>query len=83
MFQRAGGNLNIQTENDVGATQELHLRSSHPQCSPSARSFTSMSEQLEEKWYASPEELRGETRSVSSNIYSLGILLFEVWRSFY
>ena len=72
MFQRAGGNLNIQTENDV-----------HPQCSPSARSFTSMSEQLEEKWYASPEELRGETRSVSSNIYSLGILLFEVWRSFY
>ena len=83
MFQRAGGNLNIQTENDVSATQELRLRSSHPQCSPSARSFTSMSEQLEEKWYASPEELRGETRSVSSNIYSLGILLFEVWRSFY
>ncbi|CAG7862582.1 unnamed protein product [Brassica rapa] len=71
MFQRAGGNLNIQTENDV-----------HPQCSPSARSFTSMSEQLEEKWYASPEELRGETRSVSSNIYSLGILLFELLSQF-
>ncbi|KAG2276022.1 hypothetical protein Bca4012_043817 [Brassica carinata] len=82
MFQRAGGNLNIQTENDVSATQELRLRSSHPQCSPSARSFTSMSEQLEEKWYASPEELRGETRSVSSNIYSLGILLFELLSQF-
>lgn len=82
MFQRAG-NVNIQTENDVGATQELRLRSSQPQCSPFARSFTSMSEQLEEKWYASPEELRGETRSVSSDIYSLGILLFEVWGFFY
>ncbi|KAF2537525.1 hypothetical protein F2Q68_00020921 [Brassica cretica] len=82
MFQRAGGNLNIQTENDVSATQELRLRSSHPQCGPSARSFTSMSEQLEEKWYASPEELRGETRSVSSNIYSLGILLFELLSQF-
>ncbi|KAL0846630.1 hypothetical protein Bca101_019876 [Brassica carinata] len=81
MFQRAG-NVHIQTENDVGATQELRLRSSQPQCSPSARSFTSMSEQLEEKWYASPEELRGETRSVSSDIYSLGILLFELLSQF-
>ncbi|CAH8283719.1 unnamed protein product [Eruca vesicaria subsp. sativa] len=81
MFQRAG-NVNIQTENDVGATQELGLRSSQPQCSPSARSFTSMTEQLEEKWYASPEELRGEARSVSSNIYSMGILLFELLSEF-
>ncbi|KAJ4876251.1 Protein SPA1-RELATED 2 [Raphanus sativus] len=81
MFQRAG-NVNIQTENDFGATQELRLRSSQPQCSPSARSFTSMSEQLEVKWYASPEELRDETCSVSSNIYSLGILLFELLSQF-
>ncbi|KAF8077432.1 hypothetical protein N665_1036s0007 [Sinapis alba] len=81
MFQRAG-NVNIQTENDVVATQELRLRSSQPQCSPFARSFTSMSEQLEEKWYASPEELRGETCSVSSNIYSMGILLFELLSQF-
>lgn len=81
MFQRAGG-VNIQTENDFGAIQELRLRSSQPQCSPSARSFTSMSEQLEVKWYASPEELRDETCSVSSNIYSLGILLFELLSQF-
>lgn len=77
MFQRAGG-VNIQTENDDGAIQEFHFRSSQPHCSTAARSFTSVSEQLEEKWYASPEELRGEMRSASSNIYSLGILLYEV-----
>lgn len=82
MFQRAGG-VNIQTENDDNATQEFHFRSNQTHCSTAARPFTSMSEHLEEKWYASPEELRGDTRSVSSNIYSLGILLFEVWRNFY
>ncbi|CAH2071090.1 unnamed protein product [Thlaspi arvense] len=74
MFQRAGG-VNIQTGNDDA--QELHFRSSQAQSSTAAHTFTSMNEQVEEKWYASPEELRGETRSVSSDIYSLGILLFE------
>lgn len=33
---------------------------------------------LEEKWYASPEELNNSARSFSSNIYSLGVLFFEV-----
>ncbi|KAJ4823815.1 hypothetical protein Tsubulata_005662 [Turnera subulata] len=33
---------------------------------------------LEEKWYRSPEELGEGTCTVSSNIYNLGILLFEV-----
>lgn len=81
MFQRAGG-VNIQTENDNGATQEFHFRSSQPNCSRGSLPFTSTSAQLEEKWYASPEQLRDETCSASSNIYSLGILLYEVWRNF-
>lgn len=33
---------------------------------------------LEEKWYASPEELDNGVCSLSSNIYNLGVLLFEV-----
>uniref|UniRef100_A0A1J3ESL9 Protein SPA1-RELATED 2 n=1 Tax=Noccaea caerulescens TaxID=107243 RepID=A0A1J3ESL9_NOCCA len=81
MFQRAGG-INIQSENDDGAMQEFQLRSSQPHCSTAVRPFTSMSDQLEEKWYSSPEELRGETRSVPSNIYNLGILLFELLNQF-
>ncbi|TXG50631.1 hypothetical protein EZV62_023155 [Acer yangbiense] len=39
---------------------------------------TSIFEQLEEKWYASPEELSEGTSTISSNIYSLGVLLFEL-----
>ncbi|XP_022721075.1 protein SPA1-RELATED 2-like [Durio zibethinus] len=39
---------------------------------------TSVNEQLEEKWYASPEELNEGVCTVSSNIYSLGVLLFEL-----
>lgn len=38
----------------------------------------SVAEQLEEKWYASPEELKEGSCTVLSNIYSLGVLLFEV-----
>lgn len=40
---------------------------------------TVVSSQLEEKWYQSPEELNGTRSSISSNIYCLGVLLFEVW----
>lgn len=37
---------------------------------------------LEDKWYASPEEFNGNTCSLSSNIYSLGVLFFELFCSF-
>ncbi|OMP08581.1 hypothetical protein COLO4_06324 [Corchorus olitorius] len=33
---------------------------------------------LEEKWYACPEELNGRSCTFSSNIYSLGVFLFEL-----
>ncbi|XP_042392649.1 protein SUPPRESSOR OF PHYA-105 1-like isoform X2 [Zingiber officinale] len=41
----------------------------------------SMSEflKLEEGWYASPEELHDHITSLSSNIYSLGVLFFELF----
>ncbi|XP_074573567.1 protein SUPPRESSOR OF PHYA-105 1-like [Curcuma longa] len=34
---------------------------------------------LEEGWYASPEELHDRITSLSSNIYSLGVLFFELF----
>ncbi|KAI3691835.1 hypothetical protein L6452_31637 [Arctium lappa] len=37
---------------------------------------------LEEQWYASPEDLRERCSTLSSNIYSLGVLLFELLASF-
>ncbi|KAK4761532.1 hypothetical protein SAY87_029416 [Trapa incisa] len=39
---------------------------------------TFVNSQLEERWYQSPEELNGSPRSISSNVYSLGVLLFEL-----
>ncbi|KAL9268235.1 SPA1-RELATED 2-like protein [Drosera capensis] len=38
----------------------------------------SVADQLEENWYRSPEEVLGRGCSFSSNIYSLGVLLFEL-----
>ncbi|MQL92461.1 hypothetical protein Taro_025088 [Colocasia esculenta] len=35
--------------------------------------------QLEKMWYTSPEEFYGNTSTFSSNIYSLGVLLFELF----
>ena len=53
--------------------------SGSPYASNSAQPLSiSVNQQLEEKWYASPEELNEGVCTVSSNIYSLGVLLFEV-----
>lgn len=38
----------------------------------------SVSCMLEEKWYSSPEQINDNGCTISSNIYSLGVLLFEV-----
>lgn len=40
--------------------------------------LTSITEELEEKWYISPEELNDGSCTILSNIYSLGVLLFEL-----
>ncbi|XWS48839.1 hypothetical protein CRYUN_Cryun13aG0110800 [Craigia yunnanensis] len=53
--------------------------SGSPYASNSAQQQSiSVNQQLEEKWYASPEELNDGVCTVSSNIYSLGVLLFEL-----
>ncbi|KAI3898184.1 hypothetical protein MKW92_016182 [Papaver armeniacum] len=39
--------------------------------------LVSVNAHSEERWYASPEELQGKRSTLFSNIYSLGILLFE------
>ncbi|XP_043722583.1 protein SPA1-RELATED 2-like [Telopea speciosissima] len=44
--------------------------------------MTSVHVQLEEKWYASPEELNDRRCTLSSNIYNLGVLLFELLSCF-
>ncbi|XP_042505314.1 protein SPA1-RELATED 2-like [Macadamia integrifolia] len=44
--------------------------------------MTSVHVQLEEKWYASPEELNDRRYTLSSNIYNLGVLLFELLSCF-
>jgi len=54
-------------------SSRLHLPTS------TRRHAFSVVDQLEEKWYRSPEELFGRGCSCSSNVYSLGVFLFEVW----
>nr|GEU46512.1 protein SPA1-related 2-like isoform X1 [Tanacetum cinerariifolium] len=39
-------------------------------------------DQLEEQWYASPEDPKGKCATLASNVYSLGVLLFELLGSF-
>ncbi|TMW94522.1 hypothetical protein EJD97_010162 [Solanum chilense] len=48
----------------------------------SKSSRTSMSFKLEEKWYTSPEQFTEGGCTFSSNIYCLGVLLFELLASF-
>lgn len=45
--------------------------------------MTCASEQLEEDWYTSPEEPNEGSCKTSSNIYSLGVLLFELLAHFH
>ncbi|KAF2567197.1 hypothetical protein F2Q68_00023721 [Brassica cretica] len=45
---------------------------------PSVTRKQSMSTWLEEQWYTCPEEINGEDIGEKSNIYALGVLLFEL-----
>ncbi|CAN1300349.1 Protein SPA1-RELATED 2 [Linum perenne] len=44
--------------------------------------LTCAKDPVEEKWYASPEELSEGIHTMSSNIYALGVLLFELLSHF-
>lgn len=48
----------------------------------SQRHAFSVVDQLEEKWYRSPEEVFGRGCTSSSNVYCLGVFLFELLSSF-
>ncbi|GMJ06220.1 SPA1-related 2 [Hibiscus trionum] len=58
-------------------TQYSNCGSSHSSISAKHQSI-SVNGQLEEKWYASPEESNEGVCTILSNIYSLGVLLFEL-----
>ncbi|KAJ6714379.1 PROTEIN SPA1-RELATED 2 [Salix viminalis] len=70
--------LNETTEHNCNTEYGIQAKSSSQQLSKTGqRQLTSISDQLEEKWYTSPEELN-EGICSASNIYGLGILLFEL-----
>lgn len=74
---------NDTNEHHTNAGFGTYSKSSSPLVSNTAQQqSTSVSEQLEEKWYASPEELSGGVCTTSSNIYSLGVLFFELFGRF-
>ncbi|KAE8657288.1 Ubiquitin ligase protein cop1, putative isoform 1 [Hibiscus syriacus] len=58
-------------------TQFSNSGSSHSSMS-AKHQLICVNEQLEEKWYASPEESNEGACTILSNIYSLGVLLFEL-----
>ncbi|KAJ9171483.1 hypothetical protein P3X46_014846 [Hevea brasiliensis] len=63
------GNVELQSE------RHSNYQSS---CMKTNQRTLSLTVQLEEKWYRSPEQLNGGFSTFSSNIYSLGVLLFEL-----
>lgn len=56
--------------------------SSHQLSNTGQQQVTPIIDRMESKWYTSPEELSEGICTISSNIYSLGILLFEVRRDY-
>ncbi|XP_052307130.1 protein SPA1-RELATED 2 isoform X3 [Populus trichocarpa] len=52
--------------------------SSHELSKTGQRQLTAIVDRLEEKWYTSPEEFNDGICRIASNIYGLGILLFEL-----
>ncbi|XP_050377954.1 protein SPA1-RELATED 2 isoform X2 [Argentina anserina] len=69
-----------ETSNAGHFNNNLQNRSSH--LYSAQQHLTSITEQLEEKWYISPEELNDGSCTVLSNIYSLGVLFFELLAQF-
>nr|POF23868.1 protein spa1-related 2 [Quercus suber] len=66
-------NLTTQCE-----TQSKSSSSSPFTSSMAQQQLSSLGDQLEEKWYTSPEEPSEGGCTISSNIYCLGVVLFEV-----
>ncbi|XP_021891003.1 protein SPA1-RELATED 2 isoform X2 [Carica papaya] len=98
LFSRSGIKIETANDRDRNITGNFFSKSNECQTSAehglgrnsrslqepnaAAQLLTCKSEQLEEKWYASPEELNEGVCMISSNIYSLGVLLFELLGKF-
>ncbi|XP_020098553.1 protein SPA1-RELATED 2-like isoform X2 [Ananas comosus] len=69
------GNSGCDFREQVNVGEPYHASNTSQQLASEFRKF-------EERWYASPEELNENVCSLSSNIYCLGVLLFELFCSF-
>lgn len=69
-------------ERNPGTKHGTRTKSSSPHMRNAAQQLTSISDHLEEKWYISPEELSEGSCTALSNIYNLGVLLFELLAHF-
>ncbi|XP_065858595.1 protein SPA1-RELATED 2 [Euphorbia lathyris] len=65
-------------EDYSNAEYGIQGKSSHLLSKTAQQQLTSVNVGLEDKWYASPEELNEGICTISSNTYSLGVLLFEL-----
>ncbi|KAF2297921.1 hypothetical protein GH714_005443 [Hevea brasiliensis] len=70
--------LNELTEHNPNVEYGIQGKSSRHLSNAAQQQLTSIGNWSEEKWYASPEELSKGICTISSNIYSLGVLLFEL-----
>ncbi|KAG6781150.1 hypothetical protein POTOM_014039 [Populus tomentosa] len=81
-----GVDTNVSQDSQNEATERNHdteygiqaKSSSHELSKTGQRQLTSIVDRLEEKWYTCPEEFNDGICRIASNIYGLGILLFEL-----
>ncbi|XP_042394308.1 protein SUPPRESSOR OF PHYA-105 1-like [Zingiber officinale] len=69
---------NFRSSNPSNDSMVLKLDRKNMHGNSSFNSQQSTLLKLEESWYASPEEINDHTCSFSTNVYSLGLLLFEL-----
>ncbi|KAB2003026.1 hypothetical protein ES319_D11G104300v1 [Gossypium barbadense] len=70
-------NIGFHTSIKQHSTSFLNQPPTFHYATPSVVQSISAAIQMEERWYACPGELNGRSLTFSSNIYSLGVFLFE------
>ncbi|TYI00061.1 hypothetical protein ES332_A11G107700v1 [Gossypium tomentosum] len=71
-------NIGFHTSIKQHSTSFLNQPPTFHYATPSVVQSTSAAIQMEERWYACPGELNGRSLTFSSNIYNLGVFLFEL-----
>ncbi|XP_050229846.1 protein SPA1-RELATED 2 isoform X2 [Mercurialis annua] len=74
----ARDSYNEPIDHNPNAENGIRGNSSHQLSITAKQQFASVPDKLEDKWYSSPEQISEEICTMSSNIYSLGVLLFEL-----